>query len=528
MAEKRLIYFMARQVRAFRWRAGTLHADAVFANTDEGTADFSMYVAQMPGAIYYVLADVVEEDFHLENIPYVRGKDRRTLLARRLAQRYRDLSLALTLSLGYETGPRKEERILFSSFTNTQQFQPWMAALRTHKARLAGVYSVPLITPLVGRRIGINEKYYLLVSRQTAGMRQSFIDNGRIRFSRLGQIEGDSMDERAKNVSAEALRVQQYLVNTNMLPRNVGPLPVVVMTQQQNRPAFQAACIDNAMTRFRLFDMEEAFKRAGLKSAPDDMLTERLYLQVLATTQPAEQFAEPALRRFYSLWRARVALVAAGSAVFGLCLLFSALNLMDMLDVKQQTNVDATSERSLSEQYARLQTQFPKTPTTPDNLKLLVANYRALQRQHGSLEQMFGEVSRALESSPQIEVEKIEWQVGVSPRRPGSATAGASAPGAPAAPPAAPPPGSKTADQDYQVVELAGRVNVVQASDYRNITTTVNQFVEALRRRPGMEVIGTQLPFDLTAEKSVSGDIGAERVAEVPRFTVVVAKRLGS
>jgi hypothetical protein len=513
MADKRLLYFTARQVAAFSWKAGTLRADAVFGKEDEALAAFSAYIADGREALYYLLADVIEEDFHQETIPYVRGKDRSTLLARKLSQRYRDLTLALSMSLGYETGPRKEEKVLFSSFTNTQQFQPWLGVLNAHEARLVGVYSVPLVSPQVGQKIGVSEKRYLLVSRQKAGMRQSFIDQGRIRFSRLGQIEGEEITQRARQVAAEAGRIQQFLVNTRLLPRDSGTLSIVVLTHRENAAAFQAACSDNSQVKFLLLDMDEACARAGLKSAPEGMLAERLFLQVLATTQPAEQFADDVLRRFYHLWRARVALLASGAAIFAFCALFAALRLVEIFNIKEQTSADISLSSGLSAQYARLQERFPKMPASMENLKALVANYQVLERQNGSLDQMFSEVSTALAATPQIELEKLDWRVGV----PASQASRAPAPA-----PASPQSG------DYQIVEISGRVNVVQASDYRNITLLVNQFVEALRKRPGVEIISTQLPFDLNAEKSLSGDIGTARAEEVPRFTVTAAKRLGS
>jgi hypothetical protein len=36
------------------------------------------------------------------------------------------------------------------------------------------------------------------------------------------------------------------------------------------------------------------------------------------------------------------------------------------------------------------------------------------------------------------------------------------------------------------------------------------------------------LPFDINAEKSLGGDIGAARREEVPQFSVVVVKRRGT
>jgi hypothetical protein len=84
------------------------------------------------------------------------------------------------------------------------------------------------------------------------------------------------------------------------------------------------------------------------------------------------------------------------------------------------------------------------------------------------------------------------------------------------------------AEFQTQTAEIAGKLVVQQASDFRAVTALVNQFTEALRRRPGTEVTRTQLPFDINAEKSLAGDIGAARREEVPQFSVVVVKRRGT
>jgi hypothetical protein len=141
MPSKRLCYLASHGATAYSWERGELRREAAFPMNEEGVAEFSRYVAGAAESLFYLLADVVEEDFFQENIPYVRGGDRRALLARKLAQRYRDTSLAIALSLGSEVrSGRREERILYTSFTNTQQFQPWLEALRSNDARVAGVF----------------------------------------------------------------------------------------------------------------------------------------------------------------------------------------------------------------------------------------------------------------------------------------------------------------------------------------------------------------------------------------------------
>ena len=109
MPSKRLIYFTSQRVTAFLWEKSELRKEAAFDVNPEGVAEFSKHLARTPESLFYVLADLVEEDFFQENIPYVRGRDRRALLSRKLAQRYRDTSLAIPISLGSEAHAGRRE-----------------------------------------------------------------------------------------------------------------------------------------------------------------------------------------------------------------------------------------------------------------------------------------------------------------------------------------------------------------------------------------------------------------------------------
>ena len=147
MSVKHLLYFTATEHYAYRWSRRALALEARFAADDAGAAGFRTYLQAKRHALFYVVADVAGEDFHEDQIPYLRGGDRQAVIDRRLAQRYRDTRLAAALSLGYVTGERRNERLLLTSFTNTQQFTPWLDALAESGAKLAGVYSAPLVAP---------------------------------------------------------------------------------------------------------------------------------------------------------------------------------------------------------------------------------------------------------------------------------------------------------------------------------------------------------------------------------------------
>ena len=524
MPSKRLCYFTSQRVTAYLWEKGELHKEGIFDMNEKGVAEFSTYAAGAPGSLFYVLADVVEEDFFQENVPYVRGTDRRSLLERKLAQRYRDASLALSLSLGSEThAGRREERILYMSFTNAHQFQPWLEALRSNDARVVGVFSVALVAAQTGKRLGFKGGRYLMVSRQQAGLRQSYIENGRIRFSRLGRVDFSDPRAIAQDCAAEALRIQQYLVNTRILPREAPALDVLVLAPSEHKALYDAACVSSARLQFHVHDLDKVASSLGFKSAPAETLAEGPFLHVLAAYSSGEQYADDRLRRFYHLWRARVALLAIGAAAFAFCLLLSAVRLFDIHQVNEQAQNNRTQEARASEEYARLQTRFPKTPIASENLKAIVKNYRALLRQSASPGRMFVEISEAVTALPQIEIDKIDWELGTGAK----SAAGREASKAPSASPAAQAQAAG-AEFQTQTAEIAGKLVVQQASDFRAVTALVNQFTEALRRRPGTEVTRTQLPFDINAEKSLAGDIGAARREEVPQFSVVVVKRRGT
>ncbi|MBI4291487.1 MAG: hypothetical protein HY661_08420 [Betaproteobacteria bacterium] len=524
MADRRLLYLTGNSLAAYAWKNGALSAEGIFDTGADGVAAFGSYVANSPGALYYLLADVVEEDFFQENIPYVRGRDRATLMARKLAQRYRDTTLAMALTIGLEAGARREERVLYCSFTNTQQFQPWLAALKQHEARLVGVYSIALLAPQVGKSIGIGLTRYVLVSLQEGGLRQTYIDGGNIRFSRLGHADATDPHAVAAACAAESERIQQFLVNLRMLSRDAPPLDVVILAPRKHYQDFASACVDSVRLKFQIRDLEVACKTAGLKSAPRQMLAERLFLQVLAGTQPAQQFAADALRRFYYVWRARLAMIAAGAAVCGFCLLFSGLKLVDIYGVRQLHQTDMEQTLRATQEYERLQASFPKTPLSREDLKASVEAFRAIEKQSTGPEALLVEISQALSSLSQIEVERMNWDVTSSPRGRQARDS------AKAAPPAAPgAPGAKTeAIQMFEVAEVSATIQAVNVSDYRAINLLVGQFVDALRARPGIEVATTRMPFELSAERALSGDIGTERKSEVPRFSVVVTRRLGS
>jgi hypothetical protein len=228
LRKQRLLYLTANRLTAYSLSRGKLAVDASFERGEPGLAAFSAYLAGSHN-LYYLVIDVVEEDYHQDTIPYLGRKDRRQVLARKLSQRYRDTSLALSLSLGYEQAERRNEKVLYASFSNTQQFQPWLTALEQKEVRLAGIYSTALLAPALIKGAKLKVPRCLLVSVQQTGLRQSYVEDGKIRFSRVGRINLEDTAAVAAGCASESARLQQYLVTMRLLPTANTPIDVMVL-----------------------------------------------------------------------------------------------------------------------------------------------------------------------------------------------------------------------------------------------------------------------------------------------------------
>src|SRR2546423_12396307 len=112
----RILYFTAEDHSLYRTAGRALELEAKFSGDDLGLSAFRDYLRAQRGALFAVVVDLAGEDFHEEQIPYLRGADREAVLARRLAQRYRDTRLAAGLSLGQVVAAeRRNERVLLTS-----------------------------------------------------------------------------------------------------------------------------------------------------------------------------------------------------------------------------------------------------------------------------------------------------------------------------------------------------------------------------------------------------------------------------
>jgi hypothetical protein len=504
MAARYLLYFTGEGHCLYRSSRGGLDLEAKFSGDDIGIGEFRAFLQGRSRALFSIVADVAGEDFHEEQVPLLRGSDREAVLQRRLAQRYRDTRLAAALSLGHVVGgERRNERLLLASFTNTQTMAPWLDALEEAGACLAGVYSVPLLAPALAARLGAPSGRAFIVSAHRAGLRQCFVEDGRLRFARLERTVEMAPHALAGFVRSETLRLAQYLATLRVLPREGAPVRVLVVAPPGQRTAFEGALHSDTRLLFRTLDWTEATRAAGLGRFPEGSRAETLYLHLAGRRAPREQFASSAERRRYFMWQVRRGVVAAGALSLAACTLYAGARFLDAAQIRESARLQLEQAQLAAAQIERITAAFPVTHTSTENLKIAVTEFTRVARESPLPERALAHVSRVLESHPQFEIDALNWSVARAGGR--EAKAG-------------PPPA--------ETIELYGRVNAMRSSDYRGITAQVQRFAGALGGG-GYELVRTQLPFDITSEGTLTGDVGrGAETGEAPRFTIVLARRL--
>jgi len=384
-----------------------------------------------------------------------------------------------------------------------------------------------LLAPQIAAKLGATKAPLLLVTLQSAGLRQSYVENGKIRFSRLGPLDAaDAADPSrvAEAFDRETTRVHQYLTATRVVAREGGAIDALLIAPAGQKARVQAAVPNMPQVRVSVVELGEAAATIGLKGYPAESGAEVLMLHLLAQRPPTAQYAGENLRQFFRLRQARKGLVAAGAALGAAGLLWAGVLLTQYFGLQEQIGLDRQRTRLATESYARVEAAFPQLPTTTDNLRVTMQNYAALTKQTARPERLIRDVSVALDASPRIEVDRLQWELTATPRAAKADRPQGSSPAAPA--PAA--PGKAAAGPLFEVIQIDGKVTAVKASDYKAITALVNEFIGSLGKRPGVEVIQTKMPFELGSTGRLSGDIGTETGAAVPRFTLTVAKKTGS
>lgn len=515
MAARRLLLLDSSSLSAHGWHSSGPVEEARFAADADGFRAFRDYLDGCGNSVFCLLADVADEVFQIEDIPHVRGGDRREIINRKLAQHFQGSPLTLAVSRGRLSAGRRDERLLLVGLTRPAQFEPWLAAMRNKRCRIEGVFSLPqMVAALIAESLPDGTELVLSVGR--AGVRQTFFENDQLRLSRLsppGHGGLDDVTEIAATCAAEAGKMFQYLAGQRLIDRN-GPLTTRVLAHPSQFDVFRAQWPDTPDNRLELVDITALAKAHGLAPPPDGAGSDRLFLHLLGRRRPARQFAAEEDRRFFRLGQARLALRAGAAAILAACLLVAGENALTWSGATTDNEASRLDIALAERRYRALLDGLPKTPLSTDEIRALTDRHAALLKRGEALEPTLRHISRALTRVPPVDLTRLDWRVvDHYPEEEADDKARDRNPVAPAA----------SGTDGHVVVGLQAQLPSGMIGDHRAQLAAVDAFVGALRQGD-VQVRVLALPFETESGKLLRSS-DADGPTEAPRFSLRMVSR---
>jgi hypothetical protein len=517
MAAKRILLLDGSFLTAHHWSAGRITAEGEFSHEPVGLETLAAYLKKHRSSLFYLLADIAEEGFQLEDLPYVQGADRAALLQRRLSQYYYNTPLSAAISLGRAPTGRRDEKMLFAALTRIETFAPWLETLRNAESILAGVYSVPLVLAGCAPKLLGEQGPVLLVTLSRGGVRQTFFDQGNLHFSRLSQLATHSLDEIGRTSADDSAKIFQYLVAQRQIPRGV-PLRTIILAHGGQIDTLRDYCRDTGELRFEFVDIADAARQQRLKDIPVDSSADNLFIHCLAVKTPPQQFAPESERRFHKLWQISFALTSAAWVVLASCLLFAGKTGLALYELQDTIEITKSLTVTDTQRYNSILEGLPKINLSPDNLRALIGRIDTLQKRAPAFEPLLRHLSLALNETPRIELTHLAWKIS---NRPDSGQKPDPKPGTGTAPQAA------AGDENWAVIEIKAQLPLGLITDQRAQIELIESFAARLRG-PRIDVTVLSRPFDIESDKPLKSadQKGEAQLADAPKFSLRIAHQL--
>lgn len=234
MSQLHFIHLTGANALFLRERGSTLSIEASITRVGDGDEDalgrFRHQLRRFPTDDFVFVVDSVNEELAAETVPRLRASDLKAMMLRRVDQRARERKLATwrtttrrmpwpARALAPEGGAEPGTTSVVMGVLGTDGIQPWLDAAIGAQARIADVLSPALLAGGVVRRLRRDAPNGLLAMVTPAGLRQTLIIDGQVRFTRLARLGEAGAD--SASIASECTRTMQYLLMNQVLPRTM-------------------------------------------------------------------------------------------------------------------------------------------------------------------------------------------------------------------------------------------------------------------------------------------------------------------
>ncbi len=512
MAAKLLLCVSNDQATVSVWRRRRLLSCRRFENNEAGWIAFGNFLRGAHGLPVHIIVDTVEEDFRFETLPHIRGRDRTEMVGRKLKQLYRATPYYSYALQERETGKRRDDRYLFAALTNADLLIPWLRAIEAAGLPVSGIYPLALVSVSLIERLKLKYPNLLIISKNSAGLRQTFFKDLKFRISRLTPL-GGAADVADQHYADEISNTRMYL-DALTVTHVDDTLEVVILDQDGALSGLSSAIMRGRPNmQCQYLDIDDIHLRFGIPVADLEASADTLHLYLLGEQAPMLNLAPSNLTRTYQRFAAGRWVYAASGATLAGAVIWSGVNVFQAMGIDENTLTAQRQTQDYQGKYQQVTAQFPDAPTSADNLRHTVEIAEQIRAGLRSPEAMFSIISQALEASPDIELQRLEWHYGDSP----TTIAGVN-----------PAAGQTAALGDLLQTGIVHGEVTRFGGDYRAAVTAINNFLQLIARDDAVaEVKVLKLPLDIRSNSGLNGSTMAIPGNDAARFEVAVVFRKG-
>lgn len=519
---RRLLFFPGHRIIAYEWDRGRFHRVEAFEPDDAGRAAFRAWLEEAPRTPVQLLLDVIEEEFHVDHVPHVIGRDRGELYRRTAQKHFRNTEFRYITAQDRQESGRRDDRVLVAGLTNPELLKVWLTVIDTVRVPLKGIHSLPLLGERLLPHLGAaRTRRALIVSQQIPStLRQSYYESGRLRFSRL--VPGRYRDAAGfvEFVRRELDQTLHFLETQRFRRRDDG-IDVFVVAGEDAYQELRDGLASSESVTCHLVPLERLAARVGIRGEPPGGFADTVFAQVLLRQRrPANHYGLPRLRRHFFVqrgrqvlrWTAAVLVMATAAVVGG-----TVLQAQVYEDAAREARARAAEFQELYQQRLRQLDEFDfRAADVKNAVDLMDRLDAAATRDPGRIMARIGAIMRR---HPEIVLDELTWLLSLRPDLEPETGRDAAAAGGDAG--LAQIAAADTPVYHYALIE--GDV-VGFGGDYRRAVEVFERFVAGLGEEAAfgrVEVL--EAPFDLRPDSGVSGDSGTsarDRAAQRASFGV--------
>lgn len=409
MLTKLLLHITDECLTAYRWHKGVLEPLGVFRpDSEQDLQRFGALADAHRGVLTQVMVDVVEEDFQRSTTPHVLGSARKSMAERNLQRLYRNTPYRRCTYQGRQSDGRRDDNVVYSAITRPELPDLWLKTATRHQLPLTGLHSPAHLSEWLVGRLGIDAEQLLLVTHQSAGIRQTFLENGQLRFSRLVTARDDDVQRLGEIIAEELGRTHTYLLNNRLLARDA-VLEAVVLADAATL-AGVTGLADTPTVRYTLIDAEAANAAGQFAVCPDMNAGDIAFVNGLAQAPRGSAYplAVPE-RRYHKLFMTRWGMYAASVLIGLVAVGLTAANLFEAEVMRAEGEPLNLLSSSLQSRYEELIAGAPATVVPAEVMRSVVELHASVERDGPAMDYLLYALSQSLERTPSIELTHLAW-----------------------------------------------------------------------------------------------------------------------